>query len=105
MPRMPIKGARIGAAFAARILVCIGALLWAQTRIDTALPVIRGIGGPFSLIDHRGNAVTEGDYLGKPTLIFLGFAHCPDVCPTTLFELTNLLKELGPDADRLTAFR
>jgi protein SCO1/2 len=45
--------------------------------------------------------VTDRDYVGAPTLIFFGFAHCPDVCPTTLFELTNRLKELGPDADRL----
>jgi protein SCO1/2 len=101
MPRIAMRGARIGAAVAALILVCIGALLWAQTRTRGDLPVISGIGGPFSLVDHRGKAVTERDYLGKPTLIFFGFTHCPDVCPTTLFELSNLLKELGPDANRL----
>jgi protein SCO1/2 len=59
------------------------------------------IGGPFQLVDHRGKPVTERDYLGKPTLVFFGFTYCPDVCPTTLFELTNRLTELGPDADRL----
>ena len=45
--------------------------------------------------------MTERDYLGKPTLVFFGFTFCPDVCPTALFELSNLLKGLGPDADRL----
>jgi protein SCO1 len=45
--------------------------------------------------------VTERDYLGKPTLVFFGFTFCPDVCPTTLLELSNLLKGLGPAADRL----
>ena len=98
---MAVKGARIGAALAVLILIGIGALLWAQARTDNELPVISGIGGPFALVDHRGNAVTDRDYVGAPTLIFFGFTHCPDVCPTTLFELTNRLKELGPDADRL----
>ncbi len=59
------------------------------------------IGGPFSLVDHRGVAVTERHYLGKPTLVFFGFTHCPDVCPTTLLELTNRLNALGPDSSRL----
>jgi protein SCO1/2 len=98
---MAVKGARIGAVLAALILVGVGALVWAQTRTGVKLPVISGIGGAFALVDHRGTAVTERDYLGKPTLIFFGFTHCPDVCPTTLFELTNLLKELGREADRL----
>ena len=101
MPRIAIRGVQIGAAIAALILVCVGVLLWAQTRTGSELPVISGIGGPFTLVDHHATAVTERDYLRKPTLIFFGFTHCPDVCPTTLFELSNLLKELGPDADRL----
>jgi protein SCO1/2 len=60
-----------------------------------------GIGGPFSLIDQRGKPVTEKDYLGKPMLVFFGFTFCPDVCPTTLMEMTERLKELGPRADQL----
>src|ERR1700710_1484266 len=59
------------------------------------------IGGPFSLVDHHANPVTDRDYLGKPTLVFFGFTNCPDVCPSTLLEITNQLNELGPDADRL----
>lgn len=45
--------------------------------------------------------VTEKDLLGKPSVIFFGFTYCPDVCPTTLFELTALAEQLGPDADRI----
>lgn len=62
---------------------------------------VADIGGPFTLIDHRGRQVTEKDFLGKPTLIFFGFTFCPDVCPTTLFEISNQLKKLGLDADKL----
>lgn len=59
------------------------------------------VGGPFSLVDHRGRQVTEKDFLGKPSLVFFGFTHCPDVCPTTLFDLTKRMKALGTEADKL----
>ena len=96
-----LKGIKIGAAFAVPILVSAIIFAWLQLRNNDRLPVISGIGGPFALVDHHGKSVTERDYLGKPTLVFFGFTFCPDVCPTTLFELSNRLKELGPDADRL----
>lgn len=59
------------------------------------------IGGPFTLVDHTGKTVSEADFRGKPTAVFFGFTHCPEVCPTTLFEMTNRLAKLGADADRL----
>lgn len=59
------------------------------------------IGGPFSLVNHRGERVTQNTFKGKPTAYCFGFTHCPEVCPTTLFEMSQRLKELGPDADRL----
>lgn len=55
----------------------------------------------FTLTDHRGNIVTPADWLGRPTLAFFGFTWCPDVCPTTLSDISLWLEELGPDADRL----
>jgi len=60
-----------------------------------------GIGGPFTLTSHRGETVDNESLTGKPYLAFFGFTHCPDICPTTLFELTDLAQELGEDADRL----
>ena len=96
-----LNGVRVGAAFAVLILSCAVIFAWVQPRKDGELPPISGIGGSFSLVDHRGKAVTERDYVGKPTLVFFGFTYCPDVCPTTLFELSNRLKELGTDANRL----
>ena len=59
------------------------------------------IGGPFRLVDEEGQPVTQADLLGKPTVMFFGFTYCPEVCPTTLAELTTALKALGRDADRL----
>ena len=91
----------IGATLVALILVAATLLGWSYRRDDSGLPKLAEIGGPFSLVDHHGKPVTDRDYLGKPTLVFFGFTHCPNVCPTTLFEITNQLEELGPDADRL----
>ena len=60
------------------------------------------ISGPsFQLKTHDGRAFTERDLIGKPHLIFFGFTHCPDICPTTLAELTLMLEKLGNDADKL----
>ena len=59
------------------------------------------IGGPFALTNQDGQRVTEKDLLGKPSVMFFGFTSCPDICPTTLLEMTNWLKALGDDADKL----
>ncbi|WP_320203634.1 SCO family protein [Agrobacterium rosae] len=58
------------------------------------------IGKPFSLVSHKGQIVDNGVMDGKPYLAFFGFTHCPDICPTTLFELTDLMAELGSAADK-----
>jgi protein SCO1/2 len=47
--------------------------------------------------------VSDADIKGKPFLVFFGFTHCPDICPTTLFEISQVMKTLGPDADRTGA--
>jgi protein SCO1/2 len=97
MPKIAINAAWIGVTFVALILA--GATLFGRSH--SGLTNIAGIGGPFSLVDHHGKSVTDRDYLGKPTLVFFGYTHCPDVCPGTLLEITTQLQELGPDADRL----
>ncbi|MGE7153656.1 SCO family protein [Methylorubrum rhodesianum] len=60
-----------------------------------------GIGGPFTLVDQNGATVSERDFAGKPYLMFFGFTHCPDVCPTTLQQISDVLAVLGPKADTL----
>src|SRR5918996_3071934 len=59
------------------------------------------IGGPFALVDHTGHTVTDADYRGKLMLVFFGFTHCPDVCPTTLQEIASALDVLGDEAGRV----
>jgi protein SCO1/2 len=58
-------------------------------------------GKNFTLADHRGETRSLNDYQGKVVLIFFGFTQCPDVCPTTLAELSEVMKKLGNEADRV----
>ncbi|WP_374450265.1 SCO family protein [Stella sp.] len=60
-------------------------------------------GGDFTMADHRGRTFTQADLRGRPSLVFFGFTHCPDVCPTTLSDMSGWLADLGGDADRLAA--
>jgi protein SCO1/2 len=57
------------------------------------------IGGPFRLTDQNGNTVTDGDLKGKWSLIYFGYTHCPDACPTALNDIAIALDELGPKRD------
>jgi protein SCO1/2 len=61
------------------------------------------VGGPFALVDHHGNPVTEQNFAGSPHLIFFGFTHCPDVCPTKLFELSEILRHTGEKGSHIRA--
>ncbi|MFM2445308.1 MAG: hypothetical protein RJB09_2494 [Pseudomonadota bacterium] len=58
---------------------------------------VSSIGGPFSLTDQNGTRVTEATYRGAPSIVFFGFTHCPDVCPTALFDMSEVLKRLPAD--------
>jgi protein SCO1/2 len=58
-------------------------------------------GKEFALTDHNGQPRTLADFKGKVVAIFFGYTQCPDVCPTTMVEMAQVMKELGPDADRV----
>ena len=66
----------------------------------TWLPSARPI-GEFTLHADTGRAFSVHDLLGHPTLVFFGFTHCPDVCPTTLNSVADALDKLGAKADRV----
>jgi protein SCO1/2 len=62
---------------------------------------VASIGGPFTLVDDTGATVTDKTLMGKPYTIYFGYTYCPEVCPTTLFDLSRWIKKLGPEADKL----
>jgi protein SCO1 len=91
------------AAFAASLAAGLLVVLWLTGGMQK-IPAPAAIGGPFQLSDQTGQPVTEASLKGKPSLIFFGFTHCPDVCPTSLFEISEVLRAMGPDADRVNAY-
>ena len=58
-------------------------------------------GQRLELVDHAGKARRLEDFRGKAVVLFFGFTHCPDVCPTTLADIAQAVKSLGPDAERV----
>ena len=88
-------------AMVAAGLVAAGALTVAAImQPEPAALVSAGpLGGEFQLVDQNGEPVTEAILRGRPTALFFGFTHCPDVCPTTLFEMANWIETLGEKVD------
>ena len=103
MDRTAARPLVIVAAFVGSLVIGLMVMLWALggTR-SIATPA--AIGGPFQLTDQSGQTVTEKEMQGRPTLIFFGFTHCPDVCPTSLFEISEVLRAMGQDADKVNAY-
>ncbi|AEQ52813.1 SCO family protein [Pelagibacterium halotolerans] len=60
--------------------------------------------GDYRLVTHTGEDVDDTIFVGKPSLVFFGFTHCPDVCPTTLADIEYWFTELGGDANDMQAF-
>lgn len=92
-PRKPGLSAR-ALATATACLVLAGVALFiimTPSRTGTAL-----IGGPFTLLTGDGKTITDADMRGRPFLVYFGYTHCPDVCPATLAEISDVLKRL-PD--------
>lgn len=61
-------------------------------------------GVPFTLVSQNGQPITEKALTGRPSAVFFGFTHCPEVCPTTLFEMNGWLAKVDPDNTKLNAF-
>ncbi|SEO14254.1 SCO family protein [Bradyrhizobium sp. OK095] len=92
----------IATAFAASLVLGLLIVFWAMGGVSKVVQPA-AIGGPFQLTDQHGKAVTDKNLKGKPTLIFFGYTHCPDVCPTSLFEISEVLRAMGKDADKVNA--
>jgi protein SCO1 len=64
----------------------------------------RAFGNPFTLTDQNGAPISEAAFQGHPSAVFFGFTHCPEVCPTTLFEMDGWLKALGDEGKDIKAY-
>lgn len=86
-------------------LLLTAALAWpaAAADADAGEPMPAGIVARYLLRDVNGRAITEGDFVGRFQLITFGYTYCPDICPTTLVEMAEILKRLGDEAARLQA--
>ncbi|MDF2620571.1 MAG: electron transport protein SCO1/SenC [Xanthobacteraceae bacterium] len=90
------------AAFVVGAVVIVAGALALRPQAPTTVSGQIAIGGPFELVDQDGQKVTQESFVGEPTLVFFGFTHCPDICPTTLFEMSQLFEAMGPDASKVT---
>ena len=72
---------------------------WYRARIAPG-----GFGAPFVLVDHTGAEITDAAFRGAPSALFFGFTHCPEICPTTLYELDGWLATLGDEGKNIRAW-
>lgn len=102
---MPPRARRLAAPLAAFLVGLVALLIAAYLTFAPSprMATASAVGGPFSLTAGDGRAVTEKDFLGTPHLVFFGFTHCPDVCPTKLFELSEMLRALGGKGAKVRA--
>jgi protein SCO1 len=98
----------------ARLLLVLGAFVAGLALFSAVIFIVTGrtpapiampsaIGGPFQLVDQNSKPITDQDLKGQPFLVFFGFTHCPDVCPSTLFEVSEVLRALGPEGKGVRA--
>ncbi len=90
-------------AFLTGLVVFTGVFLYATGNLGSGSAGASAIGGPFKLIDQDGTPITDADIKGRPFLVFFGYTHCPDICPATLFDVSEVMRALGKDADRAGA--
>lgn len=86
----------------ALVAICLAGAVW--LTLNRVAPDGSGFSTEFKLTDTSGKEVSGDSLRGRPHLIFFGFTHCPEVCPTTLFEVTGWYNALGADGDKLDAY-
>ena len=95
-------GESVAESFARRAASLLGHDAPAPSSGGVQLPQGMVLGGPFSLVDHTGRAVTEADFAGRFLLVYFGFTYCPDVCPTELGTIAAALDALEEQGARVT---
>ncbi len=100
MPRT-ISLATIAAILAAIVMTLAAVMYFAERPSSAPKQVVENEVRDFQLINTNGDPVTPQTLAGKWALLFFGFTRCPDVCPTTLFDMGDLLELLGPQAEQI----
>ena len=77
--------------------VALAALYWRHSQAPEPTQQQFSLGGPFTLVDSKGQPFASSRLAGRPYAMFFGFTHCPDVCPTTLGRLAKLRRQMGSD--------
>lgn len=88
-------------ALVAIVLVGVGYMTWQEQKSDSNAIAFAQIGGPFALVDHNGQPVDQTMFDNKPYALFFGFTHCPEICPTSLYEMAGWIDGLGAEADKM----
>ncbi len=83
------------------LIVSAGVVAFQVVSLDRGQGTSIQIGGPFTMVDQDGQTITKRDLDQAAVALFAGFTHCPDVCPTTLLRISNLMKLLGDDANKI----
>jgi protein SCO1/2 len=98
-PKAAPPFALVATVFAGLLVLVAGVLIGVafrdQAKGIAGNPLVAAIGGKFSLVDQNGKPFTDADLKGKWQLVFFGYTHCPDVCPTALNDLSLALDKLG----------
>jgi protein SCO1 len=84
-------------------LLAVGVLAWTERADRVGALQDSGIGGSFKLAATSGGEFSSADLKGRPYLVFFGFTRCPEVCPTTLSDISTWLDALGPDGKEIKA--
>jgi protein SCO1/2 len=104
-PRRSLTGAIVPALAAAALAAVAAMLLVGRNGGEkhAGAPVVENcilegaeeVGGPIELVDSNGATVTQADFAGEPAVLYFGFTHCPDICPTTMYSLAAALEQEG----------
>jgi protein SCO1/2 len=86
---------------AALLALCLAACVPSQSAFKNTDVTGADCCRDFRLTDHNGKVRTLADFRGKVVVMFFGYTQCPDVCPTTMMEMTAVLQQLGADAPRV----
>jgi protein SCO1/2 len=99
-----MKTVRIVFFVLAAIMAGLFFWLWTQVGNEQTALSEKPFGVPFALTSQDGTPITEQALRGKPTALFFGFTNCPEICPTTVYELTGWMNKADPGKDKMQAY-